>query len=259
MARFVAFGWKIGLGGSKVEGVNRNLFSATFRRTVVMLAIMAWSSLAFCGEIHNAVKKGDLEKINALLKENPDLASSKDYGGETPLHWAAIKGNKEVAELLLKYKADVNAKNTAGETPLHIAARHGHLEIAELLLANNADVNAENHNGFTPLDCAYKNVVELLRQHGGKNIGTATNSGEMFDTARNGNLEKAETLLKNNPNLALMKADNGWTALDYASFYNHTNVAKLLLDNKVVRPTSSLASRSSALFANNISAISFRL
>ena len=56
------------------------------RRAAVMLVALAWSSLAFCGEIHDAAKDGDLEKVKALLKDNPDLVFSKDNDGATPLH-----------------------------------------------------------------------------------------------------------------------------------------------------------------------------
>ena len=46
-----------------------------------MLVALVWSSLAFCGEIHDAAKDGDLEKVKALLKDNPDLVNSKDNNG----------------------------------------------------------------------------------------------------------------------------------------------------------------------------------
>ena len=47
--------------------------SPILRRATVMLVALAWSSLAFCGEIHNAAKSGDLEKVKTLLKANPDF------------------------------------------------------------------------------------------------------------------------------------------------------------------------------------------
>ena len=59
------------------------------------------SNLAFCEEIHLMAAVGDMAKINVLLKEHPDLISSKDDYGRTPLHWAAQYGHKDVAELLL--------------------------------------------------------------------------------------------------------------------------------------------------------------
>jgi ankyrin repeat protein len=58
------------------------------------------------------------------------------------LHYAATTYDKGIVELLLDNKAEVNACDNKGETPLHCA------EIAS--------ANADN-----------KDVVELLRQHGG--------------------------------------------------------------------------------------------
>jgi ankyrin repeat protein len=50
-----------------------------------------------------------------------------------------------------------------------------HKDVAEVLLANNANVNATNSNDTTALHWAavkgYKDMVELLRQHGGLNLG----------------------------------------------------------------------------------------
>ena len=89
------------------------------RRRHCTLVALAWSSLAFCGEIHDAAKRGDLAKVKALLKDNPDLVFSKDNDGKTPLHLAAVYGHKDVAELLLANKAEVNAKDNDGDTPLH--------------------------------------------------------------------------------------------------------------------------------------------
>ena len=133
----------------------------------VMLVALAWNGVAFCGEIHHAAYDGDLDKVKALLKDNPDLVFSKDELGLTPLHTAAAGGHKEMVELLLAKKADINARNKNGMTPLHYAAADDLRGVAELLLANKADVNAKDNDGRTPLDVASTDVAELLRQHGG--------------------------------------------------------------------------------------------
>jgi len=157
---------------------NSHSFLARLRRSpipwlaAVMLLASAWSSLAFGGEIHEAAKAGDLEKIKALLKDNPELVFSKDTNGATSLHAAAAIGHKDVAELLLAHKAEVNAKENDGATPLHVAACEGHKDVVKLLLANEAEANAKDNNSRTPLAWAthksHENVAELLRQHGGQ-------------------------------------------------------------------------------------------
>jgi ankyrin repeat protein len=107
------------------------------RRVALPLALLAAliSSRGFCSVIHDAAKDGDLAKVQALLEENPELVSSIDSSGHTPLHWAAFRGHKDVAELLLAHGADVNAKANDLHTPLHAAAAGGHTEVAALLLA----------------------------------------------------------------------------------------------------------------------------
>jgi ankyrin repeat protein len=49
------------------------------------------------------------------------------------LHWAALNGPKDLAELLLAHGADVNAQDITGATPFHAAMAWGHEEAAELL------------------------------------------------------------------------------------------------------------------------------
>ena len=82
---------------------SRLCHSSILRHATVMLVTLSWSSFAFCGEIHDAAKNGDLEKVKALLKGNPDLVFSNDTYGLTPLHLAVSKGNKDVAELLRQH------------------------------------------------------------------------------------------------------------------------------------------------------------
>lgn len=50
------------------------------------------------------------------------------------LQWASDKGCLDIADLLIKYKADVNKRDSNGDTPLMAACRNGHLEVVELLL-----------------------------------------------------------------------------------------------------------------------------
>ena len=122
-------------------------------------------------DIHSLAKQGDLAKVKALIKDNPDLVFSKDENGAQPLHGAAFGDQKEVADFLLDNKASVNAKNNYGLTPLHVAAIFGHKDMAGLLIAKGADVNAKDKDGHSPLyyalDGKYEVLAELLRQHGG--------------------------------------------------------------------------------------------
>jgi ankyrin repeat protein len=85
---------------------------------------------------------------------------------------AARKGNIKAIKQHLAAGADVNAKYADGSTPLHFAAVVGRREVAEILIAEGADVNVKGGRGETPLDFAIKykrtETADLLRKHGGK-------------------------------------------------------------------------------------------
>ena len=55
---------------------------------------------------------------------------------------------------------------------MHYTALGGHKEIAELLIAKGANMNTKNDFGKTPLDSAIQlkltETADLLRKHGGK-------------------------------------------------------------------------------------------
>jgi ankyrin repeat protein len=200
-------------------------------------------------EILSAASFGDLEKVKALLKADPDAVFQTMENGQTALHLAASHGYKDMVELLLANKADVNAEarggmtslfmaaqggykdvvqsllankadvNAAynhGTTPLHAAAASGRAEVVELLLNNKANVNARDDSGRTPLDLAeargQKDVAELLRQHGGKNF-----IGDIFAATQAGDLEKVKALLAANPDLVFSKDSQGDTPLHAAA------------------------------------------
>jgi len=86
-----------------------------------------------CGEIQEVVAGGDWETLKALLKGDPDLVFIRDTNGMTLLRLAAMKGRKDVVELLLANQAELNARNENGATPLHMALVEGHQDVAELL------------------------------------------------------------------------------------------------------------------------------
>ncbi|MDP7585905.1 MAG: ankyrin repeat domain-containing protein, partial [Verrucomicrobiota bacterium] len=68
--------------------------------------------------IHVAVKSGNIEAVKQHLVAGTDVNAKSKGNGWTPLHHAALKGQKEVVELLIEKGADVNAKCDVGWTPL---------------------------------------------------------------------------------------------------------------------------------------------
>jgi hypothetical protein len=152
------------------SSIRRFFHSSIARFAAVTLVALVWNSLAFCGEIHDAAAAGDLAKVNALIKDNPELVSSKDNEGCTPLHRAVAWDRKDGAELLLANRANINARDNTGWTALHWTALRGYTDVATLLLSKGSDINAKDKQGMTPLKVAFqegqKNVLALLLMHG---------------------------------------------------------------------------------------------
>ena len=150
-----------GLGGRQTGLGSRGAFVGdpvlVFNKSGVVFSRSGVSAKKPQVSIHDAARDGDLAGVKALLRSHPALSVSKDSDGTTPLYYAALKGHKDVAALLLASKAEVDAKNNDGVTPLCAAAKNGYKDVAELLLASKADANAKDNLGMTPLHWAASN------------------------------------------------------------------------------------------------------
>ena len=61
---------------------------------------------------------------------------------KTALQLSAIEGNVDIAKVLIRNDADVNAVDKNKMTALHYAAEKGHVDSDNMLIQNGADVNA---------------------------------------------------------------------------------------------------------------------
>lgn len=102
---------------------------------------------------------GDTPRLEELLAGNRSLVASMSPDGWTPLHLAAFFGKGDAARLLLNKGASVTARstNSMANTPLHAAAAGQHPELVKLLLDRGANANAQQHGGWAPLHSAAQN------------------------------------------------------------------------------------------------------
>ena len=121
--------------------------------------------------IHRAAYLGLTEAIRILVNYGVDPAT-KDELHETPLHKAVRLGYLETAEALLEH-CDVNAVNAYGMTPLHWACITGNRDVAHLLIEHGADPNMRNDHldGLTAFDMAemmgYKELSSTMKVKSG--------------------------------------------------------------------------------------------
>jgi len=103
-------------------------------------------------DIHTAIIAGDTEKVKQLIASGTDINVIEPGSGSTPLLTAAMFDRIEIAKMLLKAGASINAKNYDGSTALHTAAFFCRPDMVKLLLENGADKSIRNGSGATALE-----------------------------------------------------------------------------------------------------------
>ena len=119
--------------------------------------------------LHWAAHNGDAELVKRLIRDGANVRAVNDYG-VTPMSEAAERGDAVILEQLLKAGADVESPNPQGQTALMTVARTNHVDAALVLLKHRANVNArEQWRGQTALMWAaaqgQPEMVRLLIKH----------------------------------------------------------------------------------------------
>uniref|UniRef100_A0A8C7PSV0 Transient receptor potential cation channel, subfamily A, member 1a n=1 Tax=Oncorhynchus mykiss TaxID=8022 RepID=A0A8C7PSV0_ONCMY len=108
-----------------------------------------------------------IEKTKISICDLCEELNARDEEGNTPLHWAVQRTQRESCACLLDLGADSNILNLRLMSPLHLAVSLGHNPLVELLLSHsNTDSNLMGGQGNTPLmlACSVDNheAVRLL-------------------------------------------------------------------------------------------------
>jgi hypothetical protein len=140
--------------------------------------IMGFFSHFLDGDLHSAIKKGDMEKVKQLLASGSDPNEKRRQ--RTPLMLAAQMANLDAVTLLLEMGVELETQDYQGTTALMLAAggwkykgrdKDGTcLEVVKTLLEIGANPNACGKRGQTAmryaLGAANRRVMEFLSQHG---------------------------------------------------------------------------------------------
>jgi ankyrin repeat protein len=118
---------------------------------------------------------GRIDRLRALLEEDPGRVNESSPDGFTPLHLALFGGSEDAVRLLIERGADVEALSTASFAqvrPLGTAVFVRSVPLATILLDAGADPNGAEEGGSTPMDAAVQNgdpeLIDLLTARGGR-------------------------------------------------------------------------------------------
>jgi uncharacterized protein len=138
--------------------------------------------------LHWAAQKGDVELASVLIYASANLKATTRIGGYTPLLIASKNGDATMIDTLAKAGADANATTINGTTPLMLAAAAGKPAAVTALIAHGASVNAkEAVKGETALTFAAAfgraDVIRVLTAHGA-DVSVTTKAIDLADFAK---------------------------------------------------------------------------
>ena len=185
--------------------------------------------------LHLAVYEKKIDLAQVLVRRGASLEAA-DRLGRRPLHFAAYDASGEMQIWLLsKEGLDVQAADITGQTFLHLVARAGSIELIKPLIELKVNLRRANLHGQTSLHlAAAANQVDTIDVLLAADSSLATVTSEMNETAlheaaSNGCVEAAHTLCRHTPSLTKWRDKNGNTALQLAILSEQAEMVKFLI------------------------------
>jgi ankyrin repeat protein len=94
---------------------------------------------------------GNMPVVKSLVEQRQ---AQINHIGWTPLHYAASRGQMEVAEYLILKGATIDSLSQSNTTPLMMAVISGNESLIKLLLDKGANLKLRNDQGFSAIDIA---------------------------------------------------------------------------------------------------------
>ncbi len=181
-------------------------------------------------DIFKAAEEGDLARVKELLAQGGlDLAAFiNDEDKLTALYFAALDGCMNVAKTLIRAGAPVNVLDESW-SPLHGAVDGSHHDMAALLLREGAVVDAYSNDGGAPLFYAKDRRMTALLIAAGADVNAVPYS-PLHEAAFDGHLDVLEELLAH-PDINVNKQEEKFhfTPLHAAARYRRPECVAALL------------------------------
>jgi hypothetical protein len=87
----------------------------------------------------------------------------RDVNFNSNLHIAVKNNSIKMVKYFLDKKISPNEVNQDGQTPLHFALKKGNKEIIDLLIKNGGDLNIKDNKGKKPFDYGSKEIIKFFQ------------------------------------------------------------------------------------------------
>jgi ankyrin repeat protein len=204
----------------------------------------------------NGVALGKWDEVKAQIEKDPSLVRGTNSEGVTALMVASRTANLPMMRLLIRYKADPNAKLTNHFSILHGAMLLDSAEVVTLLIDSGSDVNAQDDSGFTPLANAIEkgknNHLQLLLARGANpDLQTVQGDTLLLIAAEADNRVAIQILLKAGAKIEAY-GENGLNALQLAAKRGNRSAVEALINGGAAIDGFSLRTGATALILASI-------
>ena len=179
-----------------------------------------------------AARDDELEELRSLLLNRSDTNVRDKMTNSTALEHAVQNSNREMVQVLLWAKADVNFRDSDGQTVLMLLNDKATSELVWDLINAGAKVNARDNDGDTPLiSIAESNNVDAIKAllDAGAKVNAANNEGQtaLMLAASNGMINNVRALIMAGADVNA-RDKKGKTALALAIEAGESAVVRLL-------------------------------
>ena len=201
--------------------------------TLFIMLLLTFS--LFSSAVHDAVNSGDLELLKGIITENGSMLETKNDLGLSPLNLAAVNGNMDVFNYLVKAGADIKTTDREGSNLLHNATANNHLKLVKYLVEElKFDVNSTDNLQMTPLMFAsekgnYELLNYLIDKGADINAATPNKTNVLMLSAYGGNLDVVKRLLDLGLDIN-ERNDYGAAVITYAAYRGHLDIVEYLIE-----------------------------
>lgn len=87
------------------------------RRARIYNTLLKQSLMARITNLFEAITRGDLKRVRAILYAHGELVNERDESSTMPLHYAVVNGQHEIVRLLVEQGAEIASTEYASTFP----------------------------------------------------------------------------------------------------------------------------------------------